>query len=47
LKSKENNEQCELKEKKVEEKFDESNAVRKLVNTALNDKDVKNEYDRI
>ena len=43
---KKNNEQCEL-EKKVEEKFDESNAVKKLVRVALKNQDVKNEYERI
>ena len=46
FKNKENNEQCELEEK-VEEKFDESNAVKKLVDTALKNQDVKNEYGRI
>ena len=43
---KKNNEQCEL-EKKVEEKFDEFNAVKKLVRVALNNQDVRNEYERI
>ena len=46
FKNKENNQECEL-EKKVEEKFDESNAVKKLVGIALKNQDVKNEYDRI
>ncbi len=46
FKNKKNNEECELEEK-VQEKFDESNAVIKLVDTALKNQDVKNEYDRI
>ena len=46
-------EQCDLDEdsqnaaRTVTEKFDESKAVKKLVNTALNNEDVKNEYTRI
>ena len=46
-------EQCDLDEnsqdaaRTVTEKLDESNAVKKLVNLALRDQDVKNEYGRI
>ena len=46
LLKKKKNEQCELN-KKVEEKFDESNAVKKLVRVTLKNQDVKNEYERI
>ena len=43
-------EQCDLDEnadRTVTEKLDESNAVKKLVKTALKNQDVKNEYVRI
>ena len=46
FKNKKNNKKCQLEEK-VQEKFNESNAVKKLVNIALKDQDVKNEYSRI
>jgi hypothetical protein len=49
-KKKKLSEQCDLDEnaaRTVTEKLDESNAVKKLVKTALKNQDVKNEYGRI
>ena len=46
FKDKKKNEECEL-EQKVEEKFNLSNAIADLVETALKNQDVKNEYNRV